>query len=485
MESDRIDYRATFNGKLGLDAYYEVWNEPDNDFLGTNEEYLKLYYHSAVGVKKADKSAKIGGPGVSDYSGTKTAGDKLRTEILQPPMMFEWLLEYTSRTPVPELGLKRVPVDFISWHSYYRNPGAVYKVIVPYLRKLLANKGYPRTTPLLITEWNIASAPPYPEGDLNATDVGAAFAASTLISMHEAGVDGQVFQLFVDPGTKGYSGGTFTTKGLPRANYNTFKLFSKLKGRQIDSGSSDEWVKSVAYTDGQRVYLLVSVMLPTKKMLRKEVSLRRRILNEDLLRSAPKTVTRRDIAAYMKKGKALPEPLHSNLGAVLKSEKSRLNDYRQKSMAWKNGIRLNINLRGLQGRPGKITHYKIDAKHSNGSADIQKAVEQLVRKNRATMKNATVRLDKLGVREQGKKAFFNEIKSSGNIRRILDRLPKQKRDKVRDVYEKMAAEISNNAQGVMNRESARLYKEELSWPSSGKLALDSKPYSVQLFVFEK
>lgn len=474
-----------FNGRLGIDAYYEVWNEPDVDFLGTNAEYAKLFYHSVVGARKADKNAKIGGPGASDFSAIKVAGEKQPAALLQAPMMFEWLLDYASRTPVPELGLQRLPIDFISWHAYYRNPSNDYEQIVPYLRNLLESKGYPRSTPLFDTEWNIAAVPPYAEGDLNATEVGAAYVASTLIAMHAAGVDGQVFQMFVDPGVKGYSGGTFTAAGVPRANFNTFRLFSKLRGRQLASSSSDEWVKSVAFSDGEKVYLLVATMLPTPKMLGNGLGLKRRIESDRIFRDAPKSVRPQDITAFMKNGKALPEPLQTQLKTIVERDKAVVNDYKRKAIQWKKGINLNISLSGNTGQPGTITRYLINSDVSNGHDDIDMAVKQVVDKNKTVMKNAKARLDKLGIGQGGQKAFFNEIQTTGSIKRTFEQVPANKKSAVKEVFQQMVDEYRANIAQVMARKKAQLHKESIPWPASGIISAPSAPYAVQLYVIEK
>ena len=38
---------------------------------------------------------------------------------------------------MPELGLKRLPVDFFSWHAYYVEPSAYYRQVVPAIRSAL------------------------------------------------------------------------------------------------------------------------------------------------------------------------------------------------------------------------------------------------------------------------------------------------------------------------------------------------------------
>lgn len=152
----------------------------------------------------------------------------------------------------------------------------------------------------------------------------------------------------------------------------------------------------------------------------------------------------------------------------------------------KNGIILIINYGSIQGCSGKITHYLIDDEHSNGYDDLDMATKRLARKSSAMMKSAQEELEKLGLPNNEQNVFFSEIESTGNIRRLLERLSDQKKkDVVSGVFAIIAAEHSSNVQAVAHRESTRLSSRELLWPESGELAVNSKPYSVQLFVFEK
>ncbi|MGI4756571.1 MAG: GH39 family glycosyl hydrolase [Janthinobacterium lividum] len=85
--------------------YFEVWNEPDIDYLhGTVEEYCKLYDYAVAGVRAALPGAVVGGPATTGPSG-KHAGDYLRT-----------FLTHVS-TAKSEANGKPIPLDFISFHA--------------------------------------------------------------------------------------------------------------------------------------------------------------------------------------------------------------------------------------------------------------------------------------------------------------------------------------------------------------------------------
>ncbi|HET9641241.1 MAG TPA: hypothetical protein VFP46_00085 [Candidatus Paceibacterota bacterium] len=267
-----------FNGELGLDAYYEAWNEPNYYYYGSFDDFMRQYYYSVLGARRADPKAKIGGPGISELSGIGTAGTLKRMQasgayqeaaglIQSKDFLFKQFLKRAASTPMPELGLSRMPVDFFSWHSFYYDPVTYYPLAVPVIRSALVSAGYARETPLIITEWNIAPVPPYPEGDLNATNVDAAYAIASVIAMHETGVTAQSFQMYLDPGGAGYYGGMFAAGAIPRATLHAFELASKLTGSDfVAATSSDPYIKVAAGKNGTALYILIARYAPTSLM---------------------------------------------------------------------------------------------------------------------------------------------------------------------------------------------------------------------------
>lgn len=486
-----------FNVKLGLNAYYESWNEPSWYYLGTTEQYHKQYYHSVLGARRADPRALIGGPAASEILTTGTRGDpnttqadKLRVarRFADQGYAFMQFLQYAGQTPVPELGLKRLPVDFFSWHAYYVDPTAYYRQVVPAIRSALARAGYPADTPLFNTEWNIAAEPPYPEGNLNATEVGAAFVATSLLAMHEAGVDGQTFQAYVDPGEPGvYLGGMFTQTGIPRANYHAFRLFSRLKGVELRTRTTDPWVSSVAFQDDANTYLMVAAFVPTPKMIANTLPIQSALANEQFTRSvaaaAPQLVGKKE----------LPEPLASKAREISEHYRKIAVDATRKAAIWKSGLTLEISLPGTRTAPGKVTHYLIDSRHSNIYRDLRRA-ETLLADRKERMKREI--LDKLVSRLQSAgvpQATAERLRStSGNEKAVvgvISGMPAGKREAVAAVFREIATEATDRLGETMreieNMPSARLHEERISWPPSGNLKIATEPYAVHLFVVPK
>ena len=86
--------------------YWEVWNEPDIGYWrGTPEEYLKLYDYAAQGLKRALPSAKIGGPHVTGPVSARTQS-YLRTFI-----------EHCLRGTNYATGTAGSPLDVVAFHA--------------------------------------------------------------------------------------------------------------------------------------------------------------------------------------------------------------------------------------------------------------------------------------------------------------------------------------------------------------------------------
>ena len=137
--------------------YFEVWNEPnlkDIFFSGDQNEYFKLYTITANAIKDVSKAYKVGGPA--------TAGSA-------------WVPEFISYCST-----HKVPVDFISTHTYgvnkgfvdtdgstgtvlSQNPNSVSGDIVN-TRKQIANSAMPWLE-LHYTEWSSSYTPTDPIHD--------------------------------------------------------------------------------------------------------------------------------------------------------------------------------------------------------------------------------------------------------------------------------------------------------------------------------
>ncbi len=241
--------------RYGLDEvrqwYFEVWNEPNlggrgasHGFWGGDlEDYLKLYDHSAAGLKKVDQRLRVGGPSTADN---------------------EWVPEL-----IRHCSENNVPLDFITTHNYAtdlltgprhgqqklqlgsfkdmsdedrkRQMNTMRKrrwetiprgILTDWAKEVREEAG---DLPLIYTEWN-------PQGG-EATDgpFGSSFTVKTVMDNHGI-VDGYSYWTFSDifeeqgmphvpfAGTFGMQ----TIQGIPKAPYRAFQLLHKLGFEEYD-----------------------------------------------------------------------------------------------------------------------------------------------------------------------------------------------------------------------------------------------------------
>ena len=135
-------------------AYWEIWNEPENSddvadnhfWIGSDEEFFRLYDVSAKYLKNKFPELKIGGYGSCGfYALTKTnavnTGSTPRNQYFVT--YFNNFLDYIQE--------HNSPLDFFTWHSYTTTEkNARY---IDYVDEKLKKAGY-GDTQIIVDEWN-------------------------------------------------------------------------------------------------------------------------------------------------------------------------------------------------------------------------------------------------------------------------------------------------------------------------------------------
>lgn len=408
-----------FNGTLGLNARYEVWNEADWSFKGTIEEYFNLYQYSVLGARRADPAALVGGPGISAWTAVGTWGSQANNLANlakgDSGLFLNQFFNYAATTGIPELGLTRLPLDFVSWHGFYRDPAQHYGFLVPRIRTWLAQHGYPASTPLIDTEWNIGATPPYPEGDLQAGAPGAAYVAASIAAMEASGLDRQNFQMLVDPGTPNYWGGMYDITGLPRANGFVHQALASLSGDPLRATSSDAWVATVARGRAGSLDLMVSVFPSTDLMVAKAVfepfQVTDPALTVKLASLGPSVLITFLQNGQHVSGTALTDADWAKLDAVQQDYSSQA----KKRDLWKDGVDLEITLPRLVSSYTSATLTLIDDTHGNPQPQADALKASMVQAAVVAGKVALADLTSQGATTLEIQAFSNAIGSVSDI----------------------------------------------------------------------
>ena len=251
---------------LGLHASYNIGWEPDTAiWQGTSAEFFRLYRTAALAVKRADPQAKVGGPAVSDF------GPQWRDKPTDPPMI-DAFLDYAGHTGLPELGLSRLPVDFVSYHMFGGSTATSYMTRTRRIRSGLLQNGYGVDTPIFIGEWSSGADPTDPrrEQPFIAAYVVAGVDAMTRARVGSAAFTGLTEQQVSD--TTEFNGGfgLFTKSFIKRPSYRAFQMLDALGGRSLPATSDASGIVALASRGPDKVVIVAANFLPAPDTFRRE-----------------------------------------------------------------------------------------------------------------------------------------------------------------------------------------------------------------------
>ena len=464
-----------FNGELGLDAYYEVWNESDWSLRGSVEQYLDLYRWSVVGAKRADPKALIAGPGLSDWTAKGTSGKDF---------FLQSFFAYAAHTAAPEVGLDHLPIDAVTWHAFYRDHSVAYAVSAKQIRSWLQQAGYAQRTPLILDEWNIASAePPYPEGDINGGYSGAVYVAATLMAMQEAGIDRQTFQMMVDPGSQGYSGGAFTPTGLPRPSFNAFRMFAALGGDQLTVRSSQKWVRSVAFADGQHVYVIVAVAPPSDYMLARGVFESLPIDDYNAYQDMRK-VSKEALASFLLKNGPLPGGLSPDTASILQQAHDQFVQDRKERDSWKQGLTLQIALDPSLGVKKSSQHVAFDRKHAPDAATMDRSTQDLQSLLRKSFEKAQQELNSSAATPDLKQKYLQALKENFDASAVIAGADPTGQAALKSVNQALTQDFATRLSALDKAELKQLAADPATIQNS-TIELQSEGIALHYFVLDR
>lgn len=174
-----------------------------------------------------------------------------------------------------------LPFEYFSWHQYKPYLSVIISDVMKRSENFLTLYGL-ADIEILVTEWNANFLPQDTRHD---NQYGSSFVVRTLMEMINNGVTHQNFYSLALPetrqGTARYTGdfGVFTSdvSPVPKASYNAFRLFSKLKNERIYVNNTDvvstyspgagyvynyKSFDAIAAKNGNTIYALGSYFIP-------------------------------------------------------------------------------------------------------------------------------------------------------------------------------------------------------------------------------
>lgn len=232
--------------------YWEIWNEPEGEgdwlklmWLGSNEEFFRLYAVAANRLKKCFPQIKVGG-----YASCGFYGALLPHPTKNQKRFVEFADQFFDYISAPAT---RAPLDFFSWHLY-SDDLSLYEAAGRHVRALLDRRGFAKAESIL-DEWNYAGEGMF---DHMSTEVGAALNAGALCAMQHNRVD--LAHYYDAQPAMSYCGLFHRGADAPTKAFYALKAWNELRklGGECAAQSDCPDVRVCAARDGGRAGLLIS-----------------------------------------------------------------------------------------------------------------------------------------------------------------------------------------------------------------------------------
>jgi hypothetical protein len=427
---------------LGASPDYKIGWEPDQSaWQGSEADFFNFYRDTVRGVRRADAQARVGGPSVSAlYNGKGGEG--------APPMIPRFL-RYCADTPLPDLGLKRLPVDFLVWHQFGTDAVLAWDLAARQARAWLRDAGYPERTELFIGEWSSWSAWPQPQSPEHDQPALAAYIVASLAAMDAAGVGRAAFTSLVEQReVEGQpfigSFGLYTQQFVRKPAFWAFQAVSRLGGTRVAARSSDPLVAVIAgRPSAGEVALVVAAASPHPR------ALQRSFIAKALAAGAGFDELRRALDARqlerLAAGDMAPDEVRGGEGlrrALAQAAAEVVPLARRSATRRGRPQPVVIDLSGFDGATAEL--WRIDSRHANAFA-LRERISGLLQQRLAQEKQALAqgllrRFEAQGYRGEQIEAFKQVMNSRNREAALAGRAP-QERTAVRALADESQAYI--------------------------------------------
>lgn len=452
-------FTAELKQGLGRTPDIKIGWEPDQSaWQGTEAEFFAFYRDTARGVKRADPAARVGGPSVSALYNGK-GGESA------PPMLPRFL-RYAADTPVAELRLGRLPVDFVVWHQFGTEPVLAWDMAARQVRAWLKDSGYPETTPLLIGEWSSWYAWPKPASPEQDQPALAAYIVASMAAMQRAGIARAAFTSLVEQReVEGQpfigSFGLFTNQFIKKPSYWAFQALGRLGGTQLPARSADPLVSVIAGKPSEReVAVLVAVSTPNER------SLQRTMIAKALAAGVSVEQLKRDLDSRQIEGLASGDVRAEDLRAgdevkrAIASASAEVAPLARRSRALRAQPRsVSVELAGFDAAGAGVEIWRIDSRHANAYALRERIgsylQQRLAQEKQALPQGLTRRLEQRGYKP-GELESFKQVMNARNRERALASRAAPERRTLRA--------MADESQDYIHERLAAVGQEINAWP---------------------
>lgn len=237
-------------GDTGTEEFANLYRQalgkaPKNhDLVRRFEAYCKLYRATALGVRRADPQAKIGGPALASGPFDDSAGGP----GFNGRGFSRGLMLYCQQ--------EKLPLDFLSWHEYFHPAEVIAKEAREFRSQISAFPELQKQAQtLIVSEWNQAWWPDRPQDH----ELGAAWCADCITRCFIPEHVDRPCLFYAKQGDGDFRGdyGILMKDNIPKPAYNVARIFNSLKGEWVELRGGDDEISAVACWDSAAKKLCV------------------------------------------------------------------------------------------------------------------------------------------------------------------------------------------------------------------------------------
>lgn len=447
--------------RLGLGRTPDLaigWEPDQSAWQGTEGDFFAFYRDTVRGIRRADPAARVGGPSVSALYNGK-GGEEA------PPMLPRFL-RYCAETPLPELGLKRLPLDLLIWHQFDSDPVLSWDLAARQARAWLKEAGYPESTELFIGEWSSWWAWPQPQSREHDQPALAAYIVATWAAMHTAGIERAAFtSLMEQREVEGQpfigSFGVYTNQFIKKPAYWAFVALAGLGGARLAARSSDPLVSVIA---GQPSARETAILVAAPSMNAR--ALQRSFIAKAIAAGATFEQLRRALDGRQLERLASGETTPDQTGAgptlrqALDVAARAVGPLVQRSNAQRGRPHaVRIDLTGFDAGDATVELWRIDSRHANAYALRDRIAaylqQRLTQEKRALPQGLTRRFEERGYRGEQIEAFKQVMNARDRETALAQRAP----------AERVALRaLADESQNFINERLWHVGQEINAWP---------------------
>jgi hypothetical protein len=292
--------------------------------------------------------------------------------------------------------------------------------------------------------------------------------------------------MLVDPGSEGYSGGTFSPYGVPHPNFGAFGLLSLLDGERVAVSSSHPWVYAAAFQTKRTLSVICAVSPPTDRMLQRS-TFEEIAFDDPAALAELQRAERRLLERFAAEGGAPPADLSPKTRQALIERREQLLAHRRERSAWPSEVRIRLRLGpGIQVAPGGAAHHVLDERNALPAGDRARLQQSLAGQLERGMTEARRFLEERPVTDRALLASFTEfVKVGRDPQPLIERAPASDAERLSRAWELMVGPFERDLAGVQRAERMRWQEPSDRLEPQAELAFDARTPSVHLFVFRR